>query len=57
MTNPFSYAGKRVVVTGAAIAFLGTEASIYVNGVNLLVDAGFTAAMTANQVDFSALSA
>ncbi|MEX2269612.1 MAG: hypothetical protein WEA75_13125 [Acidimicrobiia bacterium] len=28
----------------------------YVNGVNLLVDAGFTAAMTTGQVDFSGMS-
>ena len=38
------------------MAFLGAEASVYVNGVNLLVDAGFTAAMTTGQVDFSALA-
>jgi NAD(P)-dependent dehydrogenase (short-subunit alcohol dehydrogenase family) len=40
----------------SVLAFLGTEAASYVNGVNLLVDAGFTAAMTTGQVDFSALS-
>jgi NAD(P)-dependent dehydrogenase (short-subunit alcohol dehydrogenase family) len=38
------------------LAFLGSEAAAYVNGVNLLVDAGFTAAMTTGQVDFSALA-
>ena len=38
------------------LAFLGTEAAAYVNGVNLLVDAGFTAAMTTGQVDFSSLA-
>jgi NAD(P)-dependent dehydrogenase (short-subunit alcohol dehydrogenase family) len=37
------------------LAFLGSEAAAYVNGVNLLVDAGFTAAMTTGQVDFAAL--
>src|SRR4051812_43372541 len=38
------------------LAFLGSDAAMFVNGVNLLVDAGFTAAMTTNQVDFAGLS-
>ena len=38
-----------------AIAFLGCEASIFVNGVNLTVDAGFSAALTTGQLDFSNL--
>ena len=37
------------------LAFLGSAAAAYVNGVNLVVDAGFTAAMTTGQVDFSGL--
>jgi NAD(P)-dependent dehydrogenase (short-subunit alcohol dehydrogenase family) len=38
------------------LAFLGSEAAAYVNGVNLNVDAGFNAAMTTGQVDFSGLA-
>jgi NAD(P)-dependent dehydrogenase (short-subunit alcohol dehydrogenase family) len=38
------------------LAFLGSDAAAYVNGVNLLIDAGFTAAMTTGQVDFAALA-
>jgi NAD(P)-dependent dehydrogenase (short-subunit alcohol dehydrogenase family) len=37
------------------LVFLNSEEASYVNGHNLLVDAGFTAAMTMGQVDFSTL--
>ena len=37
----------------ATIAFLGSPAASYVNGVNLDIDGGFGAAMATGQVDFS----
>ena len=52
--------GNGQLVTGrqvaTVLAFLGAEAASHVNGVNLLVDGGFTAAMTTNQVDFAGLA-
>jgi len=38
------------------LAFMGSDASAFINGVNLLVDSGFTASMTTGQADFSALA-
>jgi len=38
-----------------AVVFLGCDASRFVNGVNLNVDAGFSAALTTGQLDFSTL--
>ena len=38
-----------------AFVFLGSDASRFVNGVNLNVDAGFSAALTTGQLDFSTL--
>lgn len=38
------------------LAFMGSDAAAFVNGVNLLVDSGFTAAMTTGQADFSGLA-
>ena len=39
-----------------SLAFLGADASRYVNGVNLNVDMGFNAFMTTGQIDFSGLA-
>jgi len=38
------------------LAFLGSEAAAYVNGLDLVADGGFNAAMATGQVDFSGLA-
>jgi NAD(P)-dependent dehydrogenase (short-subunit alcohol dehydrogenase family) len=38
-----------------SLAFLGSEASRYLNGVNLNVDKGFNAFITTGQIDFAGL--
>jgi NAD(P)-dependent dehydrogenase (short-subunit alcohol dehydrogenase family) len=51
--------GGRLVTArevATALAFLGSEAASFVNGVNLNVDNGFAAAMATNQVDFAGLA-
>lgn len=39
-----------------SLAFMGSTAAAFINGVNLLVDSGFTAAMVTGQADFSGLA-
>jgi hypothetical protein len=34
---------------------LGSDAASYINGTNLLIDNGFSAAITTNQVDYSTM--
>ncbi|HEY1842489.1 MAG TPA: SDR family oxidoreductase [Mycobacterium sp.] len=38
-----------------ALAFLGSDAASYINGTNLLIDNGFSAAITTNQIDYSTM--
>lgn len=38
------------------LAFMGSPAASYINGLNMVADGGFGAAMTTGQVDFSAIS-
>jgi NAD(P)-dependent dehydrogenase (short-subunit alcohol dehydrogenase family) len=40
-----------------ALAFLGSDAASYINGTNLLIDNGFSAAITTNQIDYSSMPA
>jgi NAD(P)-dependent dehydrogenase (short-subunit alcohol dehydrogenase family) len=49
--------GRRAAPTEVAsvLAFLGSAAAGYVNGANILVDNGFTAAVITNQADYSAM--
>ena len=39
-----------------ALAFLGSDAGVFVNGVNLNVDNGFMASMVTGQIDISTLA-
>src|SRR5581483_3962431 len=40
-----------------ALAFLGSDAASYINGTNLLIDNGFSAAVTTTQIDYSSMPA
>ena len=50
--------GRMAVAADMAppLAFLGSDASAFMSGVNMLVDSGFTAAMVTGQADFSLLA-
>ncbi|BBX65997.1 short-chain dehydrogenase [Mycobacterium saskatchewanense] len=49
--------GRRAAPAEVAsvLAFLGCDAAGYVNGTNMLVDNGFTAAVLTNQIDYAAM--
>jgi len=52
-------AGGRLVTpreVALSLGFLGSDAGVFVNGVNLNVDNGFTASMVTGQIDFSTLA-
>jgi NAD(P)-dependent dehydrogenase (short-subunit alcohol dehydrogenase family) len=40
-----------------ALAFLGSDAASYINGTNLLIDNGFSASITTNQIDYATMPA
>ena len=53
-----SQSGGRKATPGEiadALAFLGSDAASYINGTNLLIDNGFPAAITTNQIDYSSM--
>jgi NAD(P)-dependent dehydrogenase (short-subunit alcohol dehydrogenase family) len=55
-----SQSGGRKAAPGEvanALTFLGSGAASYVNGTNLLVDNGFSAAVTTNQIDYTTMPA
>ena len=55
-----SQSGGRKATPGEvanALIFLGSDAASYVNGTNLLVDNGFSAAVTTNQIDYTTMPA
>lgn len=55
-----SQSGGRKAAPGEiadALAFLGSDAASYINGTNLLIDNGFSAAITTNQIDYSTMPA
>jgi len=55
-----SQSGGRKATPGEiadALAFLGSDAASYINGTNLLIDNGFSAAIATNQIDYSNMPA